>query len=438
MTATPDGFVRWFRHSSPYINAHRGRTFVVLFGGEAVAADGFADLIHDLVLLDSLGVRLVLVHGARPQVDARLRAAGLESRFVDGVRVTTATELPMVQEAASRVRMEIEARLSMGLANSPMDGARIRVTSGNFVVARPSGVHDGVDFQHTGEVRRVETDALRNALDNDAIVLLSPIGYSPTGEIFNVNAEQIAVATATALRADKLLYLIEHPSPADADGQLIRQLTPPQTERLLNERDDLPAATAAHLRQALAACRMGVKRVHLLPRQVDGVLLQELFTRDGAGTLISADRYEGIRGATIDDVGGILELIAPLEANGTLVRRSRELLETEIDRFVVLERDGGILGCAALYPFADEGLGELACVAVDPDYQGQGRADALLHYIEQQAARQHLSSIFVLTTRTGHWFRERGFQPAQLDELPVSRRALYNFQRNSRVFLKSL
>lgn len=430
--------MRWFRHSSPYINAHRGRTFVVLFSGEAVAADGFADLIHDLVLLDSLGVRLVLVHGARTQIDARLLESGFESRFVDGLRITTGAELPAVQEAASRVRMEIEARLSMGLANSPMDGARIRVTSGNFVVARPVGIRDGVDFQHTGEVRRVDTEAMRNALDNNSIVLLPPLGYSPTGEIFNVNAEQVAIATATALRADKLLYLTEEPGPTDTDGSLIRQLTPPQTEALLRERADLSTAGLSHLRQALAACRKGVKRIHLLPRTVDGVLLRELFTRDGVGTLISADRYEGLRSARIEDVGGILELIAPLENDGTLVRRSRELLETEIDYFVVLERDGAILACAALYPFADERLAELACVAVDPDYQAEGRADALLNYVEQLAGQQQLKGIFVLSTRTAHWFRERGFEPARLDELPVSRRALYNYQRNSRVFLKEL
>jgi len=437
MTQAPPEFVRWFRHSSPYINAHRGKTFVVLFGGEAVAAPDFHNLIHDIALLNSLGVRMVLVHGARPQIEQLLARENTETQIVDGVRITTAEALGAVRQAVGSVRTEIEAQLSMGLANSPMAGARIRVSSGNFVTARPVGIRDGTDYCHTGEVRRIDIKAINVSLDAGAIVLISSIGYSPTGEMFNVSAENVATATATSLRADKLLYLAEDPGPCDAEGKLIRQLTPPEAEQLLANRDNLSAATALHLQQALVACRQGVTRVHLLHRSVDGVLLRELFTRDGTGTLLSADQYEGVRAATIDDVGGILELISPLENEGILVRRSRERLETEIGHFVVLERDGGILGCSALYPFTDDRFGELACVAVDPAYQREGRAEILLAYVERQARRRGLAQIFVLTTRTAHWFRERGFEPAELSDLPVSKQSLYNYQRNSRVFIKN-
>ena len=431
-------FVSSFRHSSPYINAHRGRTFVIVFAGEAVDSESFASLVHDIALLNSLGVRLVLVHGARPQIEKRLQESGTATRYVGDLRVTSAGALPRICEAVGSTRMKIEAGLSMGLANSPMAGARIRVAGGNFVTAKPVGIREGVDFGHTGEVRRIDTEAITVWLQNDALVLLSPIGYSPTGEIFNVSAEQIGVAVSVALGADKLLYLTESSSPRDEDGAVLRQLSLPDTEALVSEPNGLDQDSLRHLRQALKACRAGVRRVHLLERRLEGVLLQELYSRDGVGTLIAADTYEGIRPARVDDVGGILELIAPLEEQGILVRRSRERLETEIERFVVLERDGGIIGCSAFFPFPEAGTAELACVAVDPAYQRQGRAEAILHCIEQRARHLGLKSLFVLTTRATHWFLERGFEAADLSVLPLGRRDLYNYQRGSRVFLKAL
>ena len=431
-------FVHWFRQAGPYINAHRNRTFVVLFGGEAVEADHFSSLIHDLALLHSLGIRLVLAHGARPQVEERLREAGRALRYVNGLRLTDAEDLRYVKQAVGRVRIRIEARLSMGLANSPMHGARLRVASGNLITARPLGVREGVDYGFTGEVRRIDDRAIRSWLDQDAIVLLSPLGYSPTGEIFNLSAEEVAAAAAMALRADKLLVLGESPPLRDPAGRPIRELSPSDAARLLAEHPALTEETARQLGLALRACQAGVRRVHLLSRQMDGALLLELFTRDGVGVLITADIYEGLRPATIDDIGGMLALIQPLEEEGALVRRSRERLEMEIERFSVLERDGAIIGCVALYPFAEERLGELACVAVHSDYRNRGRADTLLCFIERQARAQGLLRLFVLTTRAAHWFRERGFEPAEVTDLPVRKQALYNWQRRSKVFIKTL
>jgi amino-acid N-acetyltransferase len=431
-------FVEWFRHAAPYINAHRGRTFVVLFGGEAVADPQFPHLIHDLALLNSLGVRLVLVHGARPQIEQRLHERGAELHYVNGLRVTDDAALGCVKEAVGSVRVEIEALLSMGVANSPMAGARLRVASGNFVTARPLGVREGVDYCHTGEVRRVDAEAIRNRLDTGAIVLLSPLGYSPTGEVFNLSAEDVAAAAAAALRADKLLCLVEGPGVPDQAHGLIHQMTPRQAEEALDSGRALPEDVARKLAAVVHACRHGVRRGHVLGRHAEGGLLLELFTRDGIGTLVTAETYEGMRQATIDDVGGILELIAPLEAEGILVRRSRELLEMEIDRFTVLERDGMAIACSALYPFPEAGAAEIACLAVHPDYRGQGRGDILLNALERRARAQNIERLFVLTTRTAHWFRERGFQSGEIDDLPVQRRALYNYRRRSKVFIKAI
>lgn len=431
-------FVSWFRNSSPYINAHRGRTFVIMFGGEAVAADSFAHLVHDIALLNTLGVRLVLVHGARPQIEQSLRARGVKMRYVKGLRVTDDAALTCVKEAAGVVRMEIEALLSTGLVNSPMAGACVRVASGNFVTARPLGVRNGVDYLHTGEVRRVDTQAIQKNLEEGSIVLLSPVGYSPTGEIFNLSAEDVATQVAIDLYADKLLFLIEGEGLLNTRKGLVQQLTVSEADKILTAKRDLAEGVKKHLASAVHACRQGVRRVHLLSRRVEGALLLELFTRDGIGTLISATAYEGTRSATIDDVGGILELIAPLEKEGVLVRRSRERLETEIEHFTVMERDGMIVACAALYPFTKEHVAELACFTVHPDYRDAGRGAALLELIERQAKDKKAKRLFGLTTHAAHWFVEQGFQEAKIADLPVARQALYNYQRNSKVFTKKI
>ncbi len=431
-------FVAAIRHAAPYVHAHRDRTFVITLGGEAVADEGFADLIHDIALLHGLGIRLVLVHGARPQIEQRLNARKIAMQYVNGLRVTDDAALACVKEAAGAVRVEIEAMLSMGLANTPMAGARLRVTSGNFVTARPLGVRDGVDYLHTGEVRRVDRDAVQQSLAENRIVLLPPIGYSPTGEVFNLSAEEVATAAAVALHADKLIMLVEGKGLLDGRRRLIPQLSPADADRLLQGKRKLPEDMQRHLSSAAHASRHGVRRVHLVGRGSDGALLRELLTRDGSGTLVTAETYEGLRHAVIDDAAGILELIAPLEADGTLVRRSRERLETEIDQFQVIERDGTIIACAALYPTDRGKLGELACMAVHPDYQDEGRGDVLLRAMERRAKEQDIQGLFVLTTHTAHWFRERGFKPGKVEDLPVKRRALYNYRRNSKVFLKPL
>lgn len=437
MKLNQQDFVSFFRSSSPYIRAFRGRTFVIAFGGEVLADKQFAGLVHDIALLNSLGVRLVLVHGARPQIEERLRERNAEMQYVNGLRVTDETALTCVKEAAGSVRVEIEALLSMGLANSPMAGAHVRVASGNFLTAQPLGIRNGVDYLHTGEVRSLDTAAIERALDSGAIMLLSPLGYSPTGEVFNLSAEDVATAAATQLKADKLLYLVDGPGLTDDDGELVRELNPGEAQQYL-ENHGLPESIAKALFSGIFACRKGVKRAHLIDRHVDGSLLLELFTRDGIGTLVTGETYEGMRHATIEDVGGILELIRPLEEENVLVRRSREHLEMEIDHFIIAERDGMIVGCAALYPFIDEQVAELACLAVHPDYRKQGRGDDLLEYVERQARSLGIERLFVLTTRTAHWFRERGFESGALNSLPVQRQLMYNYQRRSNVFIKAL
>ncbi|WP_210397327.1 amino-acid N-acetyltransferase [Motiliproteus sediminis] len=445
MSISSQDYVDFFRHSSPYINAHRGKTFVLMLDGDALADPNFANIVHDIALLNSLGVRLVLVHGARPQIEARLAERGAASQFHQGLRVTDGAALVCVKEAVGSLRTDIEAQLSMGLPNSPMHGARVKVCGGNFVIAKPLGVVDGIDFCHTGEVRRVDGKALRWLLNDGALVLLSNLGFSPTGEVFNLSVEDVAAQVAVAIEADKLICFGQEAGITNQRGERHSELLTRGAERLLHQYlenlDPASALPRSQLSRQLTAitqaCRGGVSRGHLISFQQDGALLMELFTRDGAGTMISQESYEQVREASIEDVGGILELIRPLEENGVLVRRSREVLETEIERFTLIERDGAIIGCAALYPFGD-GSAELACVAVHPDYRGGDRGDHLLDALQRRALEQGVRRLFVLTTRTAHWFMERGFVEVPREQLPDARQSLYNLQRNSKVFAKAL
>jgi amino-acid N-acetyltransferase len=426
-----------FRHSSPYINTHRGSTVVLVLGGEALASDNLLNIIHDIALLSSLGIRLVVTFGARPQIQQRLDQAGHASGFEGGLRITREPDLPLIMESVGGLRSWLESRLSMGLVNSPMHGAKIRVSSGNFVAARPVGVLEGVDFGYTGRVRRVDTDGIERLLALGHIVLMPPQGYSPTGDIFNLSYEDVGSQVSAALKADKLIVFTDDQGVLDEDGALIRELTVRQALQRVSDHV-VSGHDADLLRSACDACTWGVRRAHIISYLRDGAILEELFTRDGSGTLVSDDNYEQIRRARVEDIGGILELIQPLEEQGVLVRRSREMLETEIDRFVVAERDGMIIGCAALYAYPREQAGELSCFAVNPGYRRGGRGDTILNMVESMARAQGLARLFVLTTQTEHWFRERGFEPSSVESLPGPKLASYNTNRNSKVFVKKL
>ncbi|MDB5923758.1 MAG: N-acetylglutamate synthase [Betaproteobacteria bacterium] len=436
--SSQDRFIDWFQSVAPYIHAFRGKIFVIAFGGDLVADGRFFDLTHDLNLLAALGVQLVLVHGARPQIEARLKERRHSSRFHKGLRVSDDLALAAAKEASGRLRVEIEALLSMGLPNSPMAGADIRVASGNFITAKPLGVLDGVDYMHTGEVRKVHAAAIHKRLGDNELVLLSPLGYSPTGEVFNLALEDVAASTAMALGAEKLIFMMDTPGVTGKRGELLRELTVKQAKARIARSGEAETDVQFYLPWAVRACEQGVKRAHLISNHIDDALLLELFTHKGVGTLITPDPIQTLRPARSDDIGGILRLLEPLEAEGILVKRNRSLLESEISRFVVIEHDGIVIACAALYPFLDEQAGELAGLAVQPDFRNQGAGERLLKEIELRARRMKLKRLVVLTTRAEHWFVERGFTETDIEALPAPKRVLYNWQRRSVVLVKRI
>ena len=440
-------FVPWFRSVAPYIHKFRNQTFVVGIPGEAIAAGKLPNLAQDLALIQSMGVRVVLVHGFRPQVNEQLAIKGQSPKYHHGIRITDSVALDCAQEAAGQLRYEIEAAFSQGLPNTPMAGATVRVISGNFITARPVGIIDGVDYQHSGLVRKVDVPGIMRTLDMGALVLLSPFGFSPTGEAFNLAMEEVATSVAIALKADKLLFLTEVPGirirphePASDDNPIDTELPLAQAVQILADspRGLVPTDTAFYLQHCVKACKAGIERSHIIPFAVDGAMLLEVYVHDGIGTMVVDEKLEELREATADDVGGILQLIEPFEKDGTLVKRNRTEIERDIGHYTIVEHDGVIFACAALYPYPEAGTGEMAAVTVSPQVQGQGDGEKLLKRIEQRARITGLDSIFVLTTRTMHWFIKRGFAQVDPDWLPEARKRKYNWDRKSQVLVKKL
>ena len=433
--------INWFRNSAPYINAHRHKTFVLMIGGEALETDNFQYIINDIALLNSLGVKLVLVHGVRPQIQKQLDMHGHSSQFHNDLRITDDRSLSLIKQAVGAVQIELQAGLSMGLANSPMQGAAIRTVISNVVTAQPIGVKDGIDFCHAGKVRRIDVEGIKSQLSSGAIPIISPIGYSVTGEVFNLLAEEVATQVAIDIKADKLIGFCSNQGVLDENGNVISELLPEQAQvhiDTIEKESGQASGTLRFLRAAVAACQADVARCHLISYHQDGALLKELFTRDGTGSQIVKESYEQIRTATIDDIGGLLQLIEPLEKQGILVKRSRELLENEIESFMIVERDGMVIGCAALYPFMEDKMGELACLVSHPKYRRAARADNLVEHVERKARQLGLDTIFVLTTQSIHWFRERGFSFAEINQLPAAKKEMYNLKRNSKVLIKKI
>ena len=430
-------FVSWFRAVTPYINAFRGKTFVIAFGGKAVESEFARTLAFDVNLLVSLGIRLVLVHGARPQIEEELREKNLESKYHRGYRVTDAEALDCVLDAVGSVYLEIEAMLSQGLPNTPMANSRIRVIGGNFITGQPIGVLDGIDMQYAGKVRKVDAEGINAQLGLGNIVLLNCEGPSATGEIFNLQMEEAAEAVAVAIKADKLVFLTDSRGVTDPAGELQDEMTADQVEQLLAKGEWLSPDIRRYLPCVLRASRAGVGRVHLISFAQDGALLRELFTHDGVGTVVTRESLENIREAKPDDIGALVALIEPMEAEGILVHRPRELLEREIDHFSIMEHDGIVVGCAALYRHAEDEA-ELACLAVSPEHREWGYGEQLMTRIERRARKLGIKRLFVLTTRTEHWFVERGFQRGTVDDLPAQKRDMYNYQRRSKVLFKTL
>lgn len=424
-----------FRQATPYIYAHRGKTFVLYISDSLLAKPSMASLVHDLALIHTLGVKLVLVLGLRSFIDKKLGKQSASS-FENDWRITDAKSLAAIKEVAGSVKTDVEALFSIGLINTPMSGMKLNIVSGNFVRAKPVGIRNGVDYQLTGEIRSIAANEIQKQLDDNNIVLMVPMGYSKTGDTFNLTSIDVAKHTACALQSEKLILMLDKFKAPGNKKQSDNHYNVNEAKELIKKLPKSKQQLKGYLDVAVQACLENVKRVHLLDASRSGALLEELYTLDGVATLVTAETYDDIRPATINDVGGIAELIQPLIDKGALVQRTREQLELEIEHFDVIERDGMVLACGALHIFTQENAAEVACLAVNPKYQSNGRGSKLLFHLEKKAIAARVNLLFVLTTQTSHWFQEQGFKTTNIESLPMKRRALYNYQRNSRAYSK--
>lgn len=445
-TASGEEFVSALRSAGPYIHGHHGRTFVIAVPGENCAREDSDRLLGDIALLARLGVNIVLVHGARPQIETELALRGIQSRFAGDLRITDAPTMRAVRAAIGVLRMDIEARLAASVeTGSAMSRVPLKIVGGTWVTAQPVGVRDGIDHQLTGRVRRVDIGEIRQTLEGDRIALLSPVGYSPTGETFNLRNAEVAQAVATGLGADKLIFVMESEpgtwrlSLGSGDAGQVPLSRAEEVLAAEGRRAELSPEDRSCVAAGLAAARNGVRRVHFIGAGGASPLLRELYTRDGCGLMVSADDdYESTRPARIDDIQGILTLVRPLEEAGVLRPRSREQIELDIGTFAVMVRDEMVIACYALIEHADELTAEFSCVAVHPDYRGRGLAAVMLRHARRAAKALGLHRLFVLTTQTPAWFVEHGFTLGTIADLPTAKRADYNPERNSLVLTLDL
>jgi len=454
-------FVDIFRGSAAYIASHRDSTMVFHIPAELLEWEGFGGLVDDLALAWLLGIKLVIVVGCRSLVDRQLEALGIAAKVSDGRRVTDRDTLEVVKMQAGYARFEVERMLaralSHGCSRNDASGCvfeKANVVSGNFYTAQPVGVLDGTDFEYSGILRRVDTDKVHQAHSNSDVVLLTNLGVSPSGEHFNMISESLAADVAGSIQASKIFYFTsEDIVLRDSTDRAVPSLQLSEAREMLRHRQyaleqhrfrsghgqdlaPIERETVEKIGWSVAALEKGVPRAHLVcPR--DGSLLQELYTRDGAGLLIGRDLYEDFRPADAADVPEIYGLMRPLCDAGVLGRRTRGMIERDIGSYHVYTRDEEILTVGQLH-FMEGDSAEICCIAQSQECTDPRKRNAMLGYLERLCVNNGADTIFVLSTQTMQWFREKGFYPAGIDALPPSRRRVYDYSRNSKIYVKGI
>ena len=412
-----------------YVPRFRDRIFVIAIDGEIIESENFSNLLLDLAVLRSLNIRVVLVHGARHQIERRAQVEGITLSNADGSGITDAATLRVGLDAATRLTHELLEGLT---------SVDLRAAYANAIMAYPLGIIGGVDQQHTGKVERVDTETLQYLLEKGVVPVLPPLGFDGDGRTYRVNSDGIAVEVALALKAAKILFLCETGVLED-EGQLVRQLSIAEAEESLKKRRGaMPRNLALKLEWAARACREGIPRVHLLDGHQNEALLTEVFSSEGIGTMIYSNDYQQIRKAQKKDVRRIISLIRQSVQNEELVRRTRSDIVNQLDDYWVLEVDRNIVGCIALHPYPKEDMGELACLYVNRASEHSGYGRRLMAFVENLAREKGLGNLFALSTQAFVYLQQKGgFREATPEILPPTRREKYDESgRHSRVLIK--
>ena len=430
--------VSWFRQAVPYINIHKDKTFIISLSSEATLHKNIETIIHDIALLNSLGARIIIIHGISSHLQKKIETNNLDNIFVNEIRISDKKIIKAAIECASIVRSELETQLSTSLKNTALYKNKIKIASANVITAKPLGVINGVDMLFTGTVRKIETESITRLLDLGNIVLLSPLGLSPSGETFNIPHEEVSSQIAISLKANKLIYFTDQNGLFTKDNKLIREASIETAQEIIINYSK--QSFKKFVKASINAVNAGVPRVHLMSYEHDGALLQELYTIDGIGTLILKNDFERIREANKNDISSISEMISPLENEGILVKRNHENLLNELSFFSVVERENIITAVGALYIYQDKNckIGEIACLTTHQNYRNKNQGKKLLSYLEKKAKSSSLNLIFILTTQTADWFIDQVYNQGNIDDLPLEKKSLYNYQRNSKIFIKKL
>ena len=439
--STQSSFVQNFRLSAKYINQFNQNIFVIALSGYVFNESQFEKIAQDINLLHSLNIKVILVYGARPQVESILIKNKIPVRLVKNMRVTSNAALKHVIEVNGAIRIKIEATLST--IKSMSEG--MHLSSGNFLTAMPVGIVDGIDMESTGKIRGVDVEAIKNKLNHHEIVIVSPIGYSPIGQIFNLSYEQTAANIAAAINADKLIYYVDANGILNERGELIPELTSEKAHKLISHIEEKPSSESAQnlsyddfniLKSSLFAIENKIKKVHLINRHIDGSLIEELFTEKGSGTILTELALENFRKATEGDIKDIYRILFPLEKRKILIERDLTQIKEMINQFYVLEHDKKFIGCVSLNSFK-ESL-ELASFSIEPKYQKLGFGKKLLKFCELEAKKLKYDEIFILTTQSEHWFAENEFKEKSKELMPTFKKETYQSERNSKYLTKKL
>jgi amino-acid N-acetyltransferase len=455
MDNIPYSQVELIREVFHYQSRFEGSTMVFKIDYPVTEDPRFPGLVKDLALLAQTGFKVIIVPGAKENIDAVLKQYNIDSSYyLDNaqagdfpVRVTTSQAIPFVEMAAFDVASRFMTFLS---------GSRVDALIGNFVRARGLGIKDGMDTGHTGTVDKIYVSSLSRVLNLGMVPILPCIGWSPSGKPYNVPSDEIALAVSSALGAAKLfivsmrgalnagIFTLPENLEMRQDGSFVR-LTPQQAESLITTGGNLPdnaesASWLQYLRElklGLLASRAGVHRVHIIDGREEGAVLKELFSNLGVGTMIYADEYDSIRALHSRDLPDILRLMEPLMQNGILVRRNAEQIQEKKDDYAVLEIDGSICACGALHDWG-EAQGEIAAVATDPQYSDLGLGRRIVGFLVEKARKSQMRRVFALTTQSQDWFETLGFKEAPIETLPEKKRKVYDKGRKSKVFALEL